>query len=138
MKKLMKKQGGFTLIEIIVVLIILGVLAAIALPSLFSNIAKSKGAEALASLSGYRSQIEGCVQGHPGSENLCNNPPGVVGNFNYTLTTAPSVANGGDWTIQAASAIANAPGNVILTRTGGETASPLITCSGTTTFAGIC
>ena len=59
MRKLNRKSG-FTLIEIIVVLIIIGVLVAIALPNLFSNIPRAQGATALASADAYKTVLETC------------------------------------------------------------------------------
>ena len=41
----MLKKNGFTLIEVMVVVIILGVLAAVGLPKMFGVIAKAKAAE---------------------------------------------------------------------------------------------
>jgi prepilin-type N-terminal cleavage/methylation domain-containing protein len=137
MRKLTNKQSGFTLIEIIVVLIIVGVLAAIALPSLFGNIGKSKGAEAVASLGAYKSQIEGCIQGHIGGEAVCATAPGTVGNFAYAFTTAPANASQ-NWILVATAQAPLAAGTVMLTRTGGTTVNPTIVCSATGTYASIC
>ncbi len=60
--KTKRHTSGFTLIEIIVVLVIVGVLAAIALPNLFSNIERSKAAEAIATMGASKLDIEGCLQ----------------------------------------------------------------------------
>ena len=57
---LKNNKKGFTLLEVIVVIIILGVLAALALPRLFSNIEFSRSAEALNSISAVRQSVERC------------------------------------------------------------------------------
>ena len=58
---MVNNKSGFTLIEIIVVLIIVGVLAAIALPNLFGNIQKSKGAQAIALMDTYKTVFDTCA-----------------------------------------------------------------------------
>ena len=55
------KSKGFTLIEIIVVLIILGVLASVALPSLFKCIERSRASEAVVSLKHVADYMDSCI-----------------------------------------------------------------------------
>jgi type IV pilus assembly protein PilA len=83
--KNLKNKSGFTLIEIIVVLIIIGILVAIALPNLFSNIPKSQGSTALASADAYKTVLEQCL-----GQNSTTSP-GAVPCTMAALNLSPSI-----------------------------------------------
>lgn len=51
-------KKGFTLIEVLIVIIIIGILASIALPQYISTIAKARSAEAVAQLGTFRASME--------------------------------------------------------------------------------
>lgn len=57
----MKKQQGFTLIELMIVVAVIGVLSAIAIPQYEKYVAKSQAASALATISALKTNIESSI-----------------------------------------------------------------------------
>ncbi len=64
-------QQGFTLIEIMIVVAIIGILAVIGLPAYLSYIEKSKFSEIILATSPYKTDVEICAQTN-GSLNNCD------------------------------------------------------------------
>ena len=57
MKKLLRNQAGFTLVELMIVIVIVGILAAVAVPIYQSNITKAKMSECDAALGTIRTAL---------------------------------------------------------------------------------
>lgn len=109
----MKQQSGFTLIELIMVIVILGILAAVALPK-FANL---RGAAVVASVNGLRGSVNSAaVIAHsqwliaPATAAIEGVPVTYVNGYPDTLTIGPlaGVANATDYTTIPASSAATA------------------------------
>ncbi len=116
--KIANKKSGFTLLEIIIVIIIVGVLASLALPRLFQSIEYSRSMEAMQTLAIAKRGAEACsMMGGLGIDYTgCDNfdgmgmaNPGIPANSNFCYDVTPIAA--GTFTIVATrSDIANGGG----------------------------
>lgn len=135
-------KSGFTLLEIIIVIIIVGVLASLALPRFFATVEFSKSTEALNAMGVIRQSMERCFVASNQDYTNCNlanldvDDPGTAPGARfgyaisgqaaatYTITATRNATDGGDGTSTIVIAVDNA-------------ATPPVTRSGTGAFAGI-
>ncbi len=84
-------QKGFTLIELMIVVAIIGILASIAIPSYQDYVKKGRAAEATSTLADLRIKMEQCFQdnrSYAACAAFCAPTSGAV-NFTYACAAAP-------------------------------------------------
>ena len=100
MNKLETAQKGFTLIELMITVAIIGILAAIAMPQYSDYVKRGKAAEATSNLATLRIKMEQCFQDSRDYSTCTGFCTTAAGNFTYacspasTATTYTIVASG--------------------------------------------
>jgi prepilin-type N-terminal cleavage/methylation domain-containing protein len=130
-----RTQGGFTLVEILVVMAIVALLAALAIPALFRQSDKARDASAKAAVRTAQTAIEAYATDHGGSYQSATVTAADLAEIESTLNGAdlldPSPAAGPDddadnsYVVTVSSA--NAPNAFSITRHAGGTVE--LTCS---------
>lgn len=126
MKMVKKAQAGFTLIELMIVVAIIGILAAVAIPAYQNYTIKAKIANALSSVSSIKTAVGLCAQENGGVLTNCNAGAQGIPEFTPTKEVSAATVEAGVITLTLATGIGSGVDGETITMTpaagaGGDT-----------------
>ncbi len=98
--KIQKSQQGFTLIELMIVVAIIGILASIAIPAYQDYVTRAKWSKAISAVEAIKLAVGECLNDNSGTLTACDSSLSTSGDLQpFGITAAPSVAIAGGATI---------------------------------------
>lgn len=94
MKNFLTKQQGFTLIELMIVVAIIGILASIALPSYKDYMTSSKWGKTIAGVRALKLAVENCLSDNAGDTTQCDSVTPSQGKIAAYGVSQYAAANG--------------------------------------------
>jgi type IV pilus assembly protein PilA len=82
-----RAQAGFTLIELMIVVAIIGILAAIAIPQYQNYVTRAKWQDSISRLASAKLAIAECLQNNNGTITLCDDSAKLSSTVGYTFPT---------------------------------------------------
>jgi len=130
----MNAQKGFTLIELMIVVAIIGILAAIAIPQYQNYVTKSRWSANLSSVSSLKTAIGLCMQENAGNGTLCDS----ASELGLDALPTPQYATGATTLTGTAATTTGtpAPGKVRIAFTGSAAAGSYVYTADCTQDAG--